>query len=94
MVYDKEWSKNDETGFSALTVHWLKERKSEREQSVHHRLHLVLSGTSIMRELHESAMSSAMNIMGSDLKCRPHLNENTLGRNVQLRYIRSALYQG
>src|SRR6266481_1848696 len=35
-------------------------KKSEPERSVHHRLHLILSATSMMTKRHESVMSSAM----------------------------------
>jgi len=42
-------------------------KKNEPERSVHHRLHLVLSGTSMMTKCHESAMSS---VMGGGLPAR------------------------
>lgn len=46
----------------------LTERAKEASRSVHPRLHFVFSAISMMWKLHESAMSSVMNIMGSNLK--------------------------
>jgi hypothetical protein len=37
-----------------------KSEKSEQKRSVHHQLHLTLSGPRIMRKRHESVMNSSM----------------------------------